>query len=124
MTPAPTSAACWNGSRSTPGTSSAAIAGSPLTGVDDAIAAARSLLARGPSLVCLSIGAGGNVLVWDGGYAVFPLEETRAPDPVAADDAFTAALAMALMRGESYRQAGRAATQAASAAGHLTDALR
>jgi len=71
-----------------------------LTGESDPVAAARQLLALGPTLVIVKLGAAGAVAVDDGGQtlaAATPL--ARMVDPVGAGDGFAAGFLAGQLRG-------------------------
>lgn len=88
--------------------------GRELAGTDEVLDAAESLVACGPALVVLAAGSDGNVLAWSGGSTVLPLIEARVVDTTGAGDAFTAALAIDLLRHGDPERACRYATAAAS----------
>lgn len=81
--------------------------------VDRAVAAARDLLAAGPSVVVLGCSAG-NLFVWSGGHLLVPRIDVPVVDTTGAGDALTAALAVALLHRAPPRDAARAAVAAAS----------
>lgn len=87
--------------------------GRTVAGADQAGAAARELLGRGPGLVVVEAGADGNVLAWEGGEVTVPLVGGRPVDTTGGGDAFCAVLALELARGRDPETAGRAATAAA-----------
>lgn len=87
----------------------------PIDDTDDALDAARALLARGLRLVALAAGDHGNVFVWPDGSLVLPLTEGPVVDTTGAGDAFTAALTLALVRDAEPGAAARAAVAAAAA---------
>lgn len=90
------------------------LAGEPLRDVDAVVRAARALLAKGPRVVALAAGDEGNVIAWPDGEAVIPLRDTAVADTTGAGDAFTAALAVSLLRGADPAEAGRNASEAAA----------
>lgn len=97
----------------------ATLAGRPVRGVADAVAAAADLVARGARVVRLAAGADGDVLAWPGGHVVTPLLGGDPVDPTGAGDASTAALAVALASGrEPVEAAWWAAVAARRTVGH------
>ncbi|QFZ18108.1 PfkB family carbohydrate kinase [Saccharothrix syringae] len=89
--------------------------GRAVEGADEAVAAGRELLGRGPSVVALEV-PGANVLAWGDGSAVVPLTEEEVVDTTGGGDAFVAALTVALVRGDGVEQAGEFATAASGRA--------
>ena len=87
--------------------------GRALRGPDAVLAAARELVGRGPRLVVLEAGAAGNAVAWEGGGELVPLSAVDVVDPTGGGDSFTAALTVALLRGEEVERAARWATAAA-----------
>ncbi|MGM1059380.1 PfkB family carbohydrate kinase [Saccharothrix sp. Mg75] len=87
-----------------------------IASVDDALAAGRALLGRGPSVVALEVPGEANVLVWREGDAVVPLTDEEVVDTTGGGDAFVAALTVALVRGDTPEEAGRLATRASGRA--------
>ncbi|MEN3609436.1 PfkB family carbohydrate kinase [Plantactinospora sp. ZYX-F-223] len=87
-------------------------------------AAAERLLRAGPGLVVLGLGPAGNLFVWDDrrrgrGHLLVPLSEEKVVDTTGAGDALTAALTVALLRGDPPPDAARYAVAAAGASvGH------
>lgn len=98
----------------------AELVGAPVRGFASATAAARSLLARGPSTVIVQAGEQGNVVL----TAEHELHVSQAPveliDPTGGGDAFIAAFAVARGRGEPLSVASQLAT---AAAGHAVSRL-
>lgn len=90
------------------------LAGEPLRDVAAVVRAARALLAKGLRVVAFAAGDEGNVIVWPGGEVVIPLGDTVVADTTGAGDAFTAALAVSLLRGAEPAEAGRNASDAAA----------
>src|SRR5690625_1100444 len=98
----------------------AAYFGRPLEGVDEVLAGARELVAKGPSIVALAAGADGNVLAWKDGQHVYPLLDAAPVDPTGGGDAFVVGLVHALLSGADPRTAGwQASAAAALTIGHL-----
>ncbi|MCG7287296.1 PfkB family carbohydrate kinase [Cellulomonas sp. ACRRI] len=97
----------------------ATLAGRPVRGVDDALAAAADLVGRGARAVRLAAGPEGDVVAWPGGHVVTPLLGDDPADPTGAGDASTAALAVALATGRSPAEAAWwAAVAARRTVGH------
>jgi ribokinase len=82
--------------------------------VDGTVRAARALVERGPEVVALAAGSEANVVAWRGGHVVMPLLDAEVVDPTGAGDAFVAALAAAILRGDDPEHAGWLATAAAA----------
>ncbi|GAA0800032.1 PfkB family carbohydrate kinase [Spirilliplanes yamanashiensis] len=78
---------------------------------DDVLAAATSLLDRGPGLLALGR-PGGNLFVWRGGHLMLPTDDDGVRDTTGGGDAFTAALTAALLRGDRPADAARHAVAA------------
>lgn len=98
-------------------TESEELAGRPLPGLDDSLAFARELVARGAAQVAvLARGSGGSVLAAKG----LALSCAPPPSPVVskigAGDSFTGAFALALARGEGPEAALALGTAAAASA--------
>ncbi|MCW2134564.1 PfkB family carbohydrate kinase [Arthrobacter sp. VKM Ac-2550] len=71
-------------------------------GAEEVVRAAQELLGQGPRVVALSVsGGGGDVVAWPAGHVVLPLLGEEAVDPTGGGDSFVAALAMALLAGET-----------------------
>lgn len=97
----------------------ATLAGRPVHGVEDAVAAAADLVARGALAVRLAAGPDGDVVAWAGGNVVTPLLGDDPVDPTGAGDASTAALAVALASGRAPAEAAWwAAVAARRTVGH------
>lgn len=82
-------------------------------GLDETVRAARELLAEGPRVVALAAGDA-DVVAWADGVEVLPHLGEDPVDPTGAGDAFVAALAVALLRGEDPGTAGWWAAAAAA----------
>lgn len=91
------------------------LVGGAIPDVNAARKAARDLLARGPNVVALAVGADGNVVSWRGGDVVVPLADASVVDTTGAGDAFTSALTLMLVRGADAADAAKAASAAAAA---------
>jgi ribokinase len=90
------------------------LAGHPIPNEATARIVAADLLARGPDLVVLAVGGDGNLVAWPEGAVLLPLVRPDAVvDTTGGGDAFVAALAWALDRGEDQVRAGQLATAAA-----------
>lgn len=83
---------------------------------DDAAAAARSLVGRGPELVIVTLGAAGALVATADGIGRVPAYPVRAVDSTAAGDAFTAALAVGLAERRPPLEAARRAAAAGALA--------
>jgi ribokinase len=81
--------------------------------VTRAVEAARDLLAMGPSLVALASDQG-NLFVWRDGDLLVPLTDAPVVDTTGAGDALTAALTVALLRGDTPERAAQLAVAAAT----------
>lgn len=81
--------------------------GLPLTDLRGAEQAARALLAQGPALVAVKLGAQGVLLVDHSGSTHVPAFSVPVVDPAGAGDAFTAGLTWALLQGETPAAAAR-----------------
>jgi ribokinase len=91
------------------------LSGRKITGADDAVRAARDVMARGPGLVAFAVDDVGNVFVWDEGELVVPLGDVEVVDTTGGGDAFVAALTFALSRGDAPEDAARLAVKASGA---------
>ncbi len=90
------------------------LVGRELDGVQAVERAARELVTAGPRLVVLAAGAQGEVVAWPGGSAVLPLVPVPVADPTGGGDTLTAALTVALLRGDEPERAVRWASAAAA----------
>jgi ribokinase len=81
--------------------------GIAVTDLDSAERAARALLAQGPALVAVKLGAQGVLLVDHSGSTHVPAFSVSVVDPAGAGDAFTAGLTWALLQGETLVAAAR-----------------
>ncbi|MFS8096579.1 PfkB family carbohydrate kinase [Lentzea alba] len=75
------------------------LSGRRIAGADDAIRAAREVMAHGPGLVAFAVDGVGDVFAWDEGELVLPLGDAEVVDTTGGGDAFVAALTFALDRG-------------------------
>ncbi len=78
-----------------------------VTDLNGAEQAARALLAQGPALVAVKLGAQGTLLVERGGSIHLPAFSVPVVDPAGAGDAFTAGLTWALLQGKTPVAAAR-----------------
>ncbi|MFC7272930.1 PfkB family carbohydrate kinase [Paractinoplanes rhizophilus] len=76
-------------------------------------AAAEKVLNAGPGLLALGM-TGGNLFVWREGHLFLPLGDAPVVDTTGAGDALTAALTVALLRGDPPPDAARFAVAAAA----------
>jgi ribokinase len=90
------------------------LAGYPLDTVEAALRAADDLLRLGPALVVLDLAELGCLFVWADQHLLLP--HRGGPPTDAAADAFTAALAWSLTRGQGPRRAARLAVAASGVA--------
>jgi ribokinase len=86
----------------------------PVVTPDDAYSAAESLRARGVRAVAVTMGANGACLRDDAGAGHVPAVSVEAVDTTGAGDAFTAALAVSVIEGLTFRQAVRRASMVAA----------
>lgn len=93
-----------------------AITGVQVTGRETARRAARLLMERGAGAVAIQAGDQGNLLVWPDGESFHPRVAVNTVDTTGSGDAFAAALAVALLEGQSWEQAGAFAGAAAAMA--------
>lgn len=96
------------------------LVGAPVRGFASATAAARRLLARGPSTVIVQAGEQGNVVLTGERELHVSQALLELVDPTGGGDAFIAAFAVAHGRGQSLSAASRLA---AAAAGHAVSQL-
>jgi ribokinase len=81
------------------------LTGLPVETQEQAVAAARVLLSRGPSTVILTLGSRGSLLVTATGATLVPAPSVRAVDTTGAGDAFVGSLAYFLGRGQTLPDA-------------------
>jgi ribokinase len=92
----------------------AMLAGRPVGGVEEARVAARALRAAGPTDVVVTLGENGALVEGAEEQTHLPGVRVQSVDSTAAGDAFSAALAVGLGRGESVVYAARYATRVAA----------
>lgn len=78
--------------------------------------AAKDLIKRGVKAVMIEAGDEGNLLIWKDGESWNPLLPVKAVDATGAGDAMTAALAVCLVEGRPFEEAGPFANAAAAIA--------
>ena len=83
----------------------AALSGMPVTCIEDAAIAAKSLLKKGVTQVIVTMGDEGSLLVTEDKTQHFPGEKVVAIDTTAAGDSFTAAFVVAVTNGKSCEEA-------------------
>ncbi|SDF37340.1 ribokinase [Lentzea fradiae] len=88
------------------------LSGRSIKSADDAVEAAREVLAKGPDLVAFAVDDVGNVFVWESGQLVLPLGDVEVVDTTGGGDAFVAALTFTLASGGSPEEAARRAVEA------------
>ncbi|WP_433363268.1 PfkB family carbohydrate kinase [Actinoplanes sp. CA-142083] len=89
------------------------LTGAPPDDEDQVRAAAEKVLNAGPGLLALGM-TGGNLFVWREGHLFLPLGDAPVVDTTGAGDALTAALTVALLRGDQPPDAARYAVAAAA----------
>ncbi len=85
-----------------------------LTGLDDPAAMVDSILARGPQVVALKLGAQGALIANADGHEFIPPYDVNAVDPAGAGDTFDAAFLLAWLDGRELSDCGDFATAAAA----------
>jgi ribokinase len=90
------------------------LTGQPVDTLSQAEDAARTLLARGPGAVILTLGDRGSLLVMAEGVLHVPAPEVKAVDTTGAGDAYVASLAFGVARGKPLSDCMRLATHVAS----------
>ena len=93
-----------------------ALTGTKVTDPVSAITAARSLAAQGPEIAAVKLADGGCVLVTSGRTTHIPAQPVEVVDTTGAGDAFTGALAVALLEGRTGCDAALFAVAASHAA--------
>jgi ribokinase len=88
-----------------------------------ALEAARTLLARGPEVVAVGTGDGGNAILASDAVHRYAPDATKAVDKAGAGDAFSATLALALLEGRDLQTAGAMAHAASGYAIGVLGAL-
>ena len=78
--------------------------------LSDALRAAEKLCERGVKRVALTMGSEGVLLLDESGSTHIPARNVQAVDTTGAGDAFTAALAVSLAEGRTFRNAARSAS--------------
>lgn len=92
----------------------AALTAVKVTEAKTARRAARYCFERGVQVVAIEAGTEGNLLMWHGGEVLLPTIRVRTIDRTGAGDAFIAALAVAMVEGQPWEQAGWSANAAAA----------
>lgn len=90
------------------------LTGMPVTTLEEATAAAQTLLARGPRTIILTLGARGSLLVTDEGSQHLPAPAVQAVDTTGAGDAFVGSLAYYLADGQPILTAMQRANRIAA----------
>ena len=83
------------------------LSGSPVTDLESARSAARTLLAKGVKTVIVTLGSNGALLVTDENIQHIPSFKVSVIDTTAAGDAFIGGLAAALLKGKPLEEAVR-----------------
>lgn len=87
-----------------------ALTGQAIHNQSDALRAAEKLCERGVKRVALTMGSEGVLLLDESGATHVPAISVDAVDTTGAGDAFTAALAVSLAEGKTFREAARSAS--------------
>jgi ribokinase len=90
------------------------LTGVPVTDRPSARRAGKALLARGAGAAVIEAEDQGDLIVWKDGECWLPHIKVRVVDATGAGDAFAAALAVQLIEGRSWAEAGRFASVAAA----------
>ena len=93
-----------------------ALTGQRFRDPESRVSAARLLLAKGPEAVVLKLGAEGALLATQSRERLVPAFRVQVVDTTASGDAFTAALAVALVEGKDLEEAVRMANAAGALA--------
>ena len=91
-----------------------ALTGMPVTSIEQATAAAQTLLRRGPRTIILTLGERGSLLVTAEGSQHIPAPSVRAVDTTGAGDAFVGSLAFYLAEGRPLVEAMQRANRIAA----------
>jgi ribokinase len=90
------------------------LTGMSVSSIEEATAAAQSLLGRGPKSIILTLGERGSLLVTAEGSQHIPAPSVRAVDTTGAGDAFVGSLAFYLADGRSITEAMERANRIAA----------
>lgn len=90
------------------------LTGMTVATIDEATAAAQTLLARGPRIIILTLGERGSLLVTAEGSQHIPAPTVRAVDTTGAGDAFVGSLAYYLAEGKPIAEAMHLANRVAA----------
>jgi ribokinase len=90
------------------------LTGIKTTSRDSARRAAKTLLGHGVEAAAVQAGDEGDLLVWHGGEVWLPRIEVESVDATGAGDAFAAGMAVALVEGRSWQDAGHFASATAA----------